>query len=179
MMTAAVFAFAGAANAQDAYITQMGDSNDAANVSQNPTSTPNLQIIQQQANDADAVNLAEGGGNFAYAYQLSPASSSGMNALIWQDADGNGVNANMAANIAVHTNGNLGANQQIVQYGDENRAINWSDDTNGDLPKATVVGLIIPAPSLDLSNLVGPSEPQPNSFYTLSNDCCSVGFTNN
>src|SRR6056297_696230 len=109
--TAAVVALAGAAHAQEAFITQVGALNSALNYSEEYRSGAALQVIVQQGEGFSAANFSRGGDNTAMAYQIdegynatgqsnmadsdpnTPGIQPGgtMESLIWQKASDGGV----------------------------------------------------------------------------------------
>ena len=163
MSSVAAVAIAGVVQAQEAFITQIGDDNAGGNFSFNDfTNDPNLQVIGQQGNGLTAVNVSNGRGNLAWAQQtnvVAPGVSGPFTAptdpgaphesLIWQDGD-----FNAAVNVALDENftpafcnafgctpGDAGAPaiQQTIQAGDRNIAVNWSQDSTVALPTPTVL----------------------------------------
>lgn len=161
-LSAAIIALAGAASAQDAFITQLGDDNQAANLSFNTfTPDPNTQVIYQNGDDQIAVQIADGNGNQAWSYQLAETAPFGPifgvgggnvdhESLVIQEGDDN-----TAINVALDNNAifglfpGRGANQQILQQGDDNVAINWSQDSAN--PFGSLIDGTQPAPTAALT----------------------------
>ncbi|KAA9005075.1 hypothetical protein [Histidinibacterium aquaticum] len=183
MISAAVIALAGAAHAQEAFVTQLGSGNEGANLSfNNNTLNPNLQVVAQDGNNMSAVNLSNGSGNTAWAHQENVAASgvyflgfelaapdlgAEHESLIWQNGNGNNaVNVALDENIVNNgycgifsgcTDGEAGqgAKQQTIQNGNNNVAVNWSQDSTSSHISASTPSSLS-SPSLytypDLSN---------------------------
>ena len=134
IFAAATALIASGAYAQDAYITQMGSDNAAANYSeytQGPSNRDNLQVISQSGNNLQSANFTRGSGSTAMNYQINTGNPPGssMNSLIYQNADGSGMGDNMA--VAVQDNTGFGGNNrtftsQIIQEGNGNVGVNWN-----------------------------------------------------
>ncbi len=136
-ISAALIALAGAASAQEAFVAQIGNRNEGANLSFNSnTYNPNTQVIYQNGNRQAALNLANGEGNEAWAYQFANTNERGRRSvqhtsLVIQEGD-----ENTAVNVALDRQRfgprfpGQGAVQQTLQKGDNNVAINWSEDRN-------------------------------------------------
>ncbi len=147
-ISAAAIAIAGAAHAQEAFITQIGDDNAGGNFSFNDfTVDANLQVIGQQGNGLTAVNVSNGSGNLSWAQQTNvpaPFPSPGdpgvrHESLIWQDGDDNAaVNVALDENVLLDSAG-APALQQTLQNGDRNIAVNWSQDSTIELPTPSVL----------------------------------------
>ncbi|MEE4186733.1 MAG: hypothetical protein V2J12_13280 [Gammaproteobacteria bacterium] len=159
MISAAVLALAGAAHAQDAYVTQVGAQNTAVNYSEEYRGGGPTQVIAQQGEGFSAANFARGN-NTAMAYQLdtgyptsnmadsdpsTPGLDGGtMNSLIWQRAeDGPSSATNMrdarGGNTAIAVQlsspgtdySTRDYNSQILQRGSDNVAVNWQHNRGG------------------------------------------------
>lgn len=166
-ISAAIVALAGAATAQEAFIQQVGDDNQAANLSFNSdTDDANNQVIYQEGDSQLAVNYSDGEGNQAWAYQLAvdaPGIFGGFGgganvehtSLVVQEGDDN-----TAINVALDQNTGFfdpgtGATQQTLQSGDNNTALNWSQDSNANNNIIGTVG--IPPASINITPLTAPS----------------------
>ena len=125
---------ASGAYAQDAYITQMGSNNAAANYSeytQGPVD--NLQVISQSGDNLQSANFTHGSASTAMNYQINTGNPSGssMNSLIYQNAAGGGNGSGDNTAVAVQDNTGFGGNNrtftsQIIQEGTGNVGVNWS-----------------------------------------------------
>lgn len=147
LLSAAVIALAGAAHAQEAFITQIGDGNDAVNIAQRGFGQGNTQVIAQEGDDLSAANLTRGRDNQAFTYQsftsgytgFGGATASGTS-LIWQTGTDsfNGGENNIAVTVQLHdTNNAPDYVSQTIQAGDDNVALNWTEDGGSDVPLFT------------------------------------------
>jgi hypothetical protein len=173
IIAAAITAAAGMAQAQDAFITQMGDNLTGVNYSEynqsGNTNRDNLQVIAQRGDGFSAANLARGSNNVANAYQLDLTSAyangtgnSGatMESLIWQKGGfGTGENTAVAVQLANQSPGTQGTyTSQIIQNGTKNTGINWAQNAGGAMASATL-GAITP-PTVTF-NTVATTPPTP------------------
>lgn len=179
IIAAAVTAIASGAYAQDAFITQVGDDNAAANVQTvvggsisqyGSTITPadgNVQVIQQVNLDDGsntAVQLLRGEDNQAFTYQTTRVGGDNSSLILQTETGGNNVASD---NIAIHvmnqgpecTGFLCGLAQdhdftaQTLQYGDDNTAINWIEAGGNAVPTGTPT---LQIPSLTQTALPGP-----------------------
>jgi hypothetical protein len=154
MLSAAFIALGTTAFAQDAFISQVGDDHAAVNYSQlnnsGNTNRDNLQVIAQQSETDGtfgtsgfrAANLASGANNTAYTYQLdlsdfttnrsNGSTGATMDSLTWQEGNGNNAVAVQLINQAPARKSTHVS--QILQAGDNNVGINWSQNNGGGLP---------------------------------------------
>lgn len=164
--TAAVVALAGAAHAQDAFITQVGDDNSAINYSEynqsGNTNSDNMQVIVQEGNGFAAANFARGKNNSAFAYQQNPNGdpNATMESLIWQSAQNFNEGGNTA--VAVQLNTNSPGTQstfksQIIQEGADNTAVNWAQNAGGAMAGISLANTSLPSISLNPA-----ANPSPN-----------------
>ncbi|MGR3484234.1 MAG: hypothetical protein ACU0BF_02735 [Paracoccaceae bacterium] len=152
-----------AAVAQEAFITQLGDDNQAANVSNGTTGRVNAgqQVIVQQGDELSAANLNRGFGNAAWAWQdnsnanIAGSGSITANSLILQSGPGavggtnnTAVNVQLAGTVSPGKK-DLTMTAQTVQSGNGNVAINWTQRTNGiGAPVGTVAQSVAGAPTI-------------------------------
>ena len=150
---------AGSAYAQEAFVAQIGNNNNAGNIQVNqPTNASNAYIVQNSQNGGvlggaagqTALNLQSGGGNYAFTWQedlehtsgagvftrgISNITSANHSSLNWQTGSGNTA-------IAVQMMARTDMSSTILQDGDNNTAVNWQSSlVNG----GTVVPTITPA----------------------------------
>ncbi|SFQ50899.1 hypothetical protein SAMN05421853_107213 [Roseivivax halotolerans] len=160
-LSAAALLFAGAASAQDAYINQLGDQLNAVNYSEYSTGNDAQQVIVQQGVGFSAGQLSRGPGNSATTYQIDSTSNtvnsltdttsgntvgSGAtaNSFIWQKNDGftNGNNTAVAVQLNQQGPGSQNSSflSQIIQEGNDNTAVNWSQDQAGTMAGQNLLG---------------------------------------
>lgn len=165
MTSAAIIALSGAAYAQDAYITQMGDNHSGVNYSEyhiQSSSNPNTtQVIAQSGEGFQAANLSRGTSNAAYTYQMDLTndwlnngvpSGTQMESLIFQKGDGftNGNNAAVTVQLANQGPGVQNTNfmAQTIQEGNNNTAVNWAQSGGGALASVSLGSMSAPSLSL-------------------------------
>lgn len=143
ILSTALIVVAGFAGAQEAFITQVGDDNAAANIQTIRGAArggSNTQVIQQEGFGANAVQLVRGNDNQAFTYQSNyfNAGFPDSTSLIIQTEDDDLPNSRgnfqqATGNVAVHVqNQNRGGQfehvAQTIQAGDRNIAINWTEN---------------------------------------------------
>ncbi|WP_299285910.1 hypothetical protein [uncultured Tateyamaria sp.] len=160
IISAAMVVASGAAYAQDAYITQLGNDHVAINYSEYSVGNDNLQVVNQQGEGFAAATLTRGSGNSAHTYQLDATngyvnegkpSGATMDSLIWQSADGftNGRNVAVAVQIAAQSPGPNGTYvSQIIQEGNNNVALNWAQNSGGAMFRQSIGSISAPKVSL-------------------------------
>jgi opacity protein-like surface antigen len=171
IIAAAITAFASAAQAQDAFISQLGNDHVAVNYSeyhlQSASNPANQQVIVQLDNDGraggfDAANLSSGTSNSAFTYQAfedrnnESGPGADLNSLVYQNSGGFNQGYNTA--VAVQLAGGSGAEKsthtsQILQEGNGNTAVNWTQNRGGLLGSMTLISLTAPTLSITPSAL--------------------------
>ncbi len=135
--TAVLLIVGSAASAQDAFVTQLGNNNAAANYSeytQGPSSNDNLQVIAQEGDNLRSANFTRGSGSTAMSYQLNSGNAPGtsMQSLIFQNG---GTNSAIAVqdNSPTFGNNNRTYASQIIQEGTGNVGVNWNQTIAGQM----------------------------------------------
>ena len=145
---------ASGAYAQDAYITQMGNDNSAANYSEYAQGD-NLQVITQSGNNLESANFTRNSRSVAMNYQINTGSPTGssMSSLIFQKGDGFASGGDNVA-IAVQDNRGAGGNNrtfksQIIQEGNGNVGVNWAQTTAGAMANQSIGSIGTPGITID------------------------------
>jgi hypothetical protein len=170
VIAAALTVAASGAFAQDAYITQMGSNNAAANYSeytQGPSANDNLQVITQSGDNLRSANFTRGSSSVAMNYQLNSGNASGstMSSLIFQNG---GTNRAIAVqnNSPTFGNNNRTYASQIIQEGTGNTGVNWNQTAAGAMAGMSIgsvgspgtltiapMGMTAPSPALATTTL--------------------------
>jgi hypothetical protein len=131
VVTAAATLLGSGAFAQDAYITQMGINNAAANYSEY-TQGDNLQVITQSGDNLRSANFTRGSSSVAINYQLNSGNAPGstMSSLIFQNGSTNTAIA-VQDNNPTFGNNNRTYASQIIQEGTGNTGVNWNQTRAG------------------------------------------------
>ncbi|MCB5200475.1 hypothetical protein LGQ03_14595 [Loktanella sp. TSTF-M6] len=172
LATAATIIASGAF-AQDAFITQLGDDNAAANI-QTSLGGGNLAVVQQVNNvpggffgflgpqgDNTAVQLQRGADNNAFTYQETTRSSNASLILQTEETGNNVASNNMAINVMANGSAD-DFTAQTLQYGDDNVAINWIEEGGN----AVATGS--PTLAMPMLALTSIPNPVPGGMATVS-----------
>ncbi|SIS95168.1 hypothetical protein SAMN05421759_107118 [Roseivivax lentus] len=182
-ISALAIAFAGSAYAQDAYVNQLGDNLTGMNYAEYSTGNDATQVIVQQGVGYSAGQLSRGAGNSATTYQIdstntfinslpnegSTAGGPAAESLIWQSGDGfqNGYNTAVAVQLNQQGPGSQNSTflSQIIQEGNDNTAVNWTQNqgnTNG------MAGVSLLLPTTLSANVTPGTTPLPTPVVNVN-----------
>lgn len=180
LISAAIIAVSGAAHAQDAYITQLGDNLSGINYSEYNQGVVSTQVIAQQGTGFAAANLSRGRGNSAMTYQLDTdfdnassaptrdSSTGNMESLIIQSSRGFLGGQNQAVTVQLNDGGpgsqNFDYMAQTIQEGNGNVGINWAQQRGGAMAGQNYGSITTPQFSLTANTTSLPSPIAALSF---------------
>jgi hypothetical protein len=184
IIAAAITAFASAAHAQDAFITQLGDNLTGVNYSEYNQGVVSTQVIAQQGTGFAAANLSRGRGNTAMTYQIDTAfdnstqapnrdaSTGTMESLIIQTPSSSLGGQNMAVTVQLNDGGpgsqNFAYRAQTIQEGNGNTGVNWAQQRGGAMYNQSYGSISTPTVALNAGTTALPTPIAALSFPYLS-----------